>query len=174
MNVLQTAEPVVETVAQLSLWQMLAAYTASISSWIISLSVLIAALATIFKPVRMLLKKCYDKIIGEKDQSIKQDMIEIKNEIKDIKTEISTLKDGYSLMQTEMRENEKDRLRETIFKFGNYARHGSKITQEEMVHLTEMFNKYEKLGGNGSAKTEFLYTQDYYYTNSPDWVKGDV
>ena len=58
--------------------------------------------------------------------------------------------------------NERDRLRQELFRYGNLARRGAKISGEEFRYLQECFEKYTRLGGNGIAHDEYELVRAYY------------
>lgn len=139
------------------------------STWAISITAIVAALSAVCKPVRDLVQWGLKRFSNNS---------EIINEIKSVKTEMNDRMDAMNGRMDDMRqrieavstkndENERDRLKHTIYQYGNYARKGQRISSEEFRYLQECFEKYTGLGGNGSAHKEMDFVTDYY--NHQHW-----
>lgn len=71
-------------------------------------------------------------------------------------------------IDSEVKENEKDRIRWEILDFANSCHNGRKHTKDEFNHILELNDKYEKLllqtkdKKNGVFKAEYIYIQHLY------------
>ena len=66
-------------------------------------------------------------------------------------------------VETNVLENEADRLRSELFDCGNRCRRGIRLHPEEMEHIRVVFTKYsQKLRQNGTGESEYRFICDYY------------
>lgn len=119
------------------------------SSWAVSVTAIVAALSAVFKPFRKAMTAVRKKICGDTG-------------IERIQKQIETLDGKIDSVSEKADDNEKDRLRSELFRYGNYARKGAVITSEEYRLIQRMYTKYEKLGGNDIAHDEYEFIRDYY------------
>ena len=71
-------------------------------------------------------------------------------------------------VETNVLENEADRIRAELFDCGNRCRRGIRLHPEEMDHIRAIFQKYtEVLHKNHEGETEYNFIVDYY--NSQDF-----
>ena len=69
-------------------------------------------------------------------------------------------------------DNERGRLRQEIFNYGNKARKRERIDGEHFRYLQDCYHKYhEELEGNSIAMDEYLFVERYY--NSSGWEDKD-
>ena len=118
-----------------------------ISGMLVSIAGIMTAIITIVKPLRKYFLKKVSRI-GTVEKGL-QDLNE------KLSKKIDT--------------NEKDRLRDEIFRIGRLARRGEKITSQQFAHLEEDYDKYKNLGGNSHAHDEHDFVVDYY--NRRGWEK---
>ncbi len=136
------------------------------SSIAVSLAAIIGLLSTVFKPVRNGVLWIIRRIYGTRKDEMMDEIIGVRDELC---AKIEGVKDSINDVSQKVDENEMDRIRSEIFKYGNYARKGEKISGEEFRRLQEVFDKYEHLGGNGIAHDEFRFITNYY--NTSGWLK---
>lgn len=73
------------------------------------------------------------------------------------------LKTKLDQVESNVLENEADRLRSELFDCGNRCRRNIRLHPEEMEHIRVVFNKYSNvLHQNGSGESEFKFITDYY------------
>ena len=66
-------------------------------------------------------------------------------------------------VESNVLENEADRLRSELFDCGNRCRRNIRLHPEEMEHIREVYNKYSNvLNQNGPGEKEFNFITDYY------------
>lgn len=139
-----------------------------ISGMLVSIAGIMTAIITIIKPLR---KHFLNKItrIGTVEKSL-QDLDEkLSKKIDTITTTVQNLSIHVATMDKKIDMNEKDRLRDEIFRIGHLARRGEKITSQQFAHLEEDYDKYKSLGGNSHAHDEHDFVVDYY--NRRGWEK---
>lgn len=74
-----------------------------------------------------------------------------------------SLKTQLDQVESNVLENEADRLRSELFDCGNRCRRNIRLHPEEMEHIRVVFNKYSNvLHQNGSGESEFKFITDYY------------
>ena len=130
------------------------------------ISACIALLATIIKPLR---QRIIDSVVHKSQY---QNML---THIEDMGKKIDTLLADNKQMQqrlgrveTNVLENEADRIRAELFDCGNRCRRGIRLHPEEMDHIRAIFQKYtEVLHKNHEGETEYNFIVDYY--NSQDF-----
>lgn len=139
-----------------------------ISGMLVSIAGIMTAIITIIKPLR---KHFLNKItrIGTVEKGL-QDLDEkLSKKIDTITTTVQNLSIHVATMDKKIDMNEKDRLRDEIFRIGHLARRGEKITSQQFAHLEEDYDKYKSLGGNSHAHDEHDFVVDYY--NRRGWEK---
>lgn len=130
------------------------------------ISACIALLVTIIKPLR---QRIIDSVVHKSQY---QNML---THIEDMGKKIDTLLADNKQMQqrlerveTNVLENEADRIRAELFDCGNRCRRGIRLHPEEMDHIRAIFQKYtEVLHKNHEGETEYNFIVDYY--NSQDF-----
>ena len=130
------------------------------------ISACIALLVTIIKPLR---QRIIDSVVYKSQY---QNML---THIEDMGKKIDTLLADNKQMQqrlerveTNVLENEADRIRAELFDCGNRCRRGIRLHPEEMDHIRAIFQKYtEVLHKNHEGETEYNFIVDYY--NSQDF-----
>lgn len=130
------------------------------------ISACIALFVTIIKPLR---QRIIDSVVHKSQY---QKML---THIEDMGKKIDTLLADNKQMQqrlerveTNVRENEADRIRAELFDCGNRCRRGIRLHPEEMDHIRAIFQKYtEVLHKNHEGETEYNFIVDYY--NSQDF-----
>lgn len=132
----------------------------TISTYAVNITTIGAAAALICKPFRKLIVKIWRKIAGER----KNISDEVGDKIDAMEQRLTALIDTIS---EKCDTNERDRLKQIIFSYGNYARKRQKISSEEFRYLQQCFEKYTNLGGNDIAHSEFDFVTDYY--NRQGW-----
>ena len=135
------------------------------SAWAISITAIVAALSAVCKPVRNLVKYIFSFLFKKKDE----EKNEILAEIKEFESRINKKVDG---IIEKVDDNERDRLKQIIFDFGNRARRHEKISGEDFRNLQSCYHKYhDVLKGNGAGQEEYKFVEHYY--NESGWEKED-
>ena len=126
------------------------------SAWAISISAIMGALSAVCKPLRTLIATLYKKLFGATSSD------KILEEIKGMRTELNAVSEKCDKVSDKNDANERDRLKDVLFRYGNYARQGVVITGEEFRYIQKVFIKYTDLGGNDIAHDEYKFIEDYY------------
>lgn len=141
------------------------------STMAVSLAAILGLLSTVFKPVRKAIVWLFKHFWGHKDRN-EVLMKEIRNvesslstKIDDFRAELSGKIDDVS---NKADTYERKRLKDTIFEYGNRARHGDVISGEDFRNLQEVYEDYTRLGGNSIAHDEMNYITFYY--NNSGWL----
>ena len=139
-----------------------------ISGLLVSVAGIMTAIVTIVKPLR---KYFLNKItrIGTVEKGLQDLNEKLSKKIDTITTTVQNLSIHVATMDKKIDMNEKDRLRDEIFRIGNLARRGEKITGQQFAHLEEDYDKYKNLGGNSHAHDEHDFVVDYY--NRRGWER---
>lgn len=139
-----------------------------ISGMLVSIAGIMTAVITIIKPLR---KHFLNKItrIGTVEKGLQDLNEKLSKKIDTITTTVQNLSIHVATMDKKIDMNEKDRLRDEIFRIGRLARRGEKITDQQFAHLEEDYDKYKSLGGNSHAHDEHDFVVDYY--NRRGWEK---
>lgn len=122
-----------------------------------------AGLSAVCKPIRTAIKKVWVKFFGQSSSD------KILTEIKNIRVELKDVSDKCNEVSRKNDQNELDRLRDVLFRYGNLARAGNKITSEEFRYIQRVFQKYTSMGGNDIAHEEYMFIQEYY--NHKRWTR---
>lgn len=132
-----------------------------ISGMLVSIAGIMTAIITIIKPLR---KHFLNKItrIGTVEKGLQDLNEKLSKKIDTITTTVQNLSIHVATMDKKIDMNEKDRLRDEIFRIGRLARRGEKITSQQFTHFEEDYDKYKNLGGNSHAHDEHDFVVDYY------------
>ena len=74
--------------------------------------------------------------------------------IDEIKQQVKTIEEKVDKTIEETNKNELDRIRYEILQFSGSLRNGLQRTQNDYQHIEEIFEKYEKKGGNSYIHSE--------------------
>lgn len=139
------------------------------SAWATSITVIVAALAAVFKPIRNGIKAIYTKLSDGKDKNK-----EILEKIGSVETTLSKKIDNVETTLTEKiqevsdrnDDDTKDNIRWTILEFANSCRNGYEHTKDEYEHIFRLNDKYHKLLTKGEQNSffdaEYEYIREYY------------
>lgn len=125
------------------------------------ISACIALLITIIKPLRR-------GIIHSFVQKSEYNKLHIKIDKMDEKMDILLANDKefenrLTRVETNVLENEADRIRAELFDYGNRCRRGIRLHPEEFEHIRDIFHKYKDvLKKNHEGETEFDFIYKYY------------
>lgn len=149
-----------------------------ITQWLLPISALLAVIAVIIensekiaaKPVSAFFSWLSRKMNSDKDEKLdemKSVMIKYletsSQKDEELQQAIDDLKKDMGDLRKNMDDNERDRIRAEIFRFGRLARLGSKITTEEWRHIQDIYYKYhDTLLGNGSITEEYSVIKGFY------------
>ena len=136
----------------------------SFSSIAVSLGAILALLSTIFKPIRNVLSKIFNRLT---DRKAKDEAL--MNRIDGIETtftnKMGELEDRLNIQIQNISdrndENEKDRIRWEILDFANSCRNGRRHTKDEYEHIFRMNDKYHKM--LGKEETNSYFEAEYEY-----------
>lgn len=96
------------------------------------------------------------------DKSV-QDIQKLDGKIDKLLDTNEKLKIKLDKVESNVLENEADRLRSELFDCGNRCRRNIRLHPEEMEHIRVVWNKYSNiLHQNGSGEKEFNFIVDYY------------
>lgn len=132
----------------------------TVSSYAVAITAVIGCLSLICKPFREWFKRHFSK----RDSPVL-------DAVKALSDKVDALDKKIDRVEQSNAENEKDRLKDEIFRTGNLCRRGAVLTGEEFRNLQANFDKYTKLGGNSIAHDEYIYVSDYY--NRQLWKEGN-
>ena len=128
----------------------------------------------IISPLKWIMMKKFDWLHKERDNELKgiEDKLEqIENKSNESDAElIKTLRDLSEQIKISIDEvncriddNERDRIRAEIFRYGRMARQGEHISTEEWRHIQDIYYKYhEVLHGNGQITEEYGVIRKHY------------
>lgn len=144
----------------------------NLSSYAVAFTAIMGALALVIKPLRKWLAKLlgqrHDKIIAKLDvletkvDRLSARMDETSGKVDILSEKVDETAERVRAVEAKADQNERDRLKDEIFRFGNIARQRRHISSEEFRNLGENYEKYKALGGNHLAEDEYNYTRDYY------------
>lgn len=125
------------------------------------ISGVIALAITIIKPFRKWIIDSFVRQSQAKEVKAKiDDMVEMMNKSLDNDADFEK---RLSRVEETVLKNEADRLRSELFDCGNRCRRGIRLHPEEMDHIRAVYRKYsEKLGQNGTGKSEYNFICEYY------------
>lgn len=84
----------------------------------------------------------------------------VTKELKPITNEITNINERINDLKEEQNQNELDRIRYEILQFSGSLRNGLNRTQNDYQHIEEIFEKYEKKGGNSYIHSEMEFIRD--------------
>ena len=84
----------------------------------------------------------------------------VTKELKPITNEITNINERINDLKEEQKQNELDRIRYEILQFSGSLRNGLKRTENDYQHIEEIFEKYEKKGGNSYIHSEMEFIRD--------------
>lgn len=137
-----------------------------ISGLLVSVTGILTAIITIVKPLR----KYFLKKISRTDTiatALKELEKKLSEKIEATSVKVQNLSTHVVLLDEKIDTNERDRLKDEIFRIGRFAREGEKISDQQFAQFEEDFDKYTKLGGNSHAHDEHDFVVDYY--NGRKW-----
>lgn len=137
-----------------------------------TIAVAITAILAAAKGIGAILSWLWKKIMKPKNETLqainnlKSEMCQKFNQadqkLQIVEQKCQDLKQHYLEVKNQNDQNEKDRLRDIIFRYGNYARRGTHISSEQFRNLQRNYVKYRKLGGNDIGQQEYKMTAEYY------------
>ena len=124
-------------------------------------SACIGLLLTIIKPLRQWV---INSFMQKSQQAKLNDKIDKMDEKIDQLLETNEKMDErMTRVETNVLDNEADRLRSELFDCGNRCRRGIRLHPEEMDHIRAVFTKYSvTLKQNGAGENEYNFICDYY------------
>lgn len=137
-----------------------------ISGLLVSVAGIITAIVTIVKPLRKYFLKKVSRT-GMIATALKELEKKLSEKIEATSTKVQNLSAHVVSLDKKIDTNEKDRLKDEIFRIGYLARGGEKISDQQFAQFEEDYDKYTKLGGNSHAHDEHDFVVDYY--NGKKW-----
>ena len=130
------------------------------------ISACIALLVTIIKPLR---QRIIDSVVHKSQyQNMLTHMEDMGKKIDTLLADNKQMQQRLERVETNVLENEADRIRAELFDCGNRCRRDIRLHPEEMDHIRAIFQKYtEVLHKNHEGETEYNFIVDYY--NSQDF-----
>lgn len=129
------------------------------------ISACIALLVTIIKPLR---QKLIDSFIRKtKDTKRDEKIDKMDKKIDKLLETNQCLEDRLTRVESNVLENEADRIRAELFDCGNRCRRGIRLHPEEMDHIRAIYHKYKDvLHQNHEGDAEFDFITKYYNRQS--------
>lgn len=132
------------------------------------ISACIALAVTIVKPFRKWIIESFTR--QSQYTELKGQYTELKGIVGDIAIKMNKslendkkIDERLDRVESNVLENEADRLRSELFDCGNRCRRGIRLHPEEMDHIRVVFTKYsDKLNQNGTGEAEYEFICDYY------------
>lgn len=133
----------------------------SITTVVGCVSACIALIVTVIKPLR---QKLIDSFLRKaKDDKRDEAIAKMDKKIDKILEANDKMEGRLTRVETNVLENEADRLRSELFDCGNRCRRGIRLHPEEMEHIRVVFTKYsQKLKQNGTGEAEYKFICNYY------------
>lgn len=143
------------------------------AAWGTSITLIIAALSAVCKPVRNCVKWVFSKVVDKKDKNK-----EIIDKIGSIETTLSKkIDDVESVLSNKIQEvsdrhddDTKDTIRWTILEFANSCRNGYDHTKDEYEHIFRLNDKYHKMLAkdekNSFFEAEYEFIREHYMSMS--------
>ena len=144
----------------------------SFATWATSITIIVAALSAVCKPVRNVIRFVFNRLWDKKDKN--KEIIERINNVESaLSREIDSVKTTLSgrIQEVSDRNDEdtKDNIRWTILDFANSCRNGRRHTRDEYEHMFRLADKYEKLlkpdEKNSYFAAEYEYIKDKFAEN---------
>lgn len=140
------------------------------------ISVFIALVTTIFKPVR---KKIVNWIkhtseASETSAAVKEinaKITALEGNVGEILERIDKIDDRIKTLDKRVFENERDRIKAELSEYASRCARGIKIYPEEMTHINEIYYKYHEILGCNSFGTK-MYDVIVKYYESQEWLRG--
>lgn len=129
------------------------------------ISACIALLVTIIKPLR---QKIIDSFVKKAQDTKREEKIDKMDKKIDKLLETNKgLEDRLTRVESNVLENEADRIRAELFDCGNRCRRGIRLHPEEMEHIRAVYHKYKHvLHQNHEGDAEFDFILEYYNRQS--------
>lgn len=148
-------------------------YLGPILALLAVLAAIMEALNKTMKPISGMIKwlrRRFGSDVENKIDHLSNSIGEVKGLVADLTSENERQNAKLDSLKSKVIENEKDRLSDSIFRLGFYARQGQQISDREFMQLQDNFTKYhDLLGGNGRVAEEYNFIRDYF--NNKGWVK---
>lgn len=98
---------------------------------------------------------------------------EVKESINNMNTTIGSMNTKITNMESEMRANEKDRIRWEVLDFANSCHNGVNHSKDEFLHIITLNDKYKELlkltkDNNGVFDAEYQYVYDLFQQKQKD------
>ena len=129
------------------------------------ISACIALLITIVKPLR---QKLIDSFVRKSKDSKRDEKIDkMDKKIDKLLEANQCLENRLTRVESNVLENEADRIRAELFDCGNRCRRGIRLHPEEMEHIRAIYHKYKDvLHQNHEGDAEFDFITRYYNNQS--------
>jgi hypothetical protein len=128
-------------------------------------SACIALLVTIIKPLRQRIINSFIK--KSKDTKRDEKIDKMDKKIDKLLENNQCLEDRLTRVESNVLENEADRIRAELFDCGNRCRRGIRLHPEEMEHIRAIYHKYKDvLHQNHEGDAEFDFITKYYNRQS--------
>jgi hypothetical protein len=129
------------------------------------ISACIALLITIIKPLR---QKLIDSFVRKSKDSKRDEKIDkMDKKIDKLLEANQCLENRLTRVESNVLENEADRIRAELFDCGNRCRRGIRLHPEEMEHIRTIYHKYKDvLHQNHEGDAEFDFITRYYNNQS--------
>ena len=154
------------------------------AAWATSIGIICTALSAVFKPVRNFFVWLFRVVFGNKENEVLKELKSfegrIDKKIEGISSKVDQKIDALSDkmdkkiegVSNKVDDNERGRLRQEIFNYGNKARKHERIDGEHFRYLQDCYHKYhDELEGNSIAMDEYMFVERYY--NSSGWEDKD-
>jgi hypothetical protein len=129
------------------------------------ISACIALLVTIIKPLR---QKLIESFIRKTQDAKREEKIDkMDKKIDKLLETNQCLENRLTRVESNVLENEADRIRAELFDCGNRCRRGIRLHPEEMEHIRAIYHKYKDvLHQNHEGDAEFDFITRYYNNQS--------
>lgn len=129
------------------------------------ISACIALLVTIIKPLR---QKLIDSFVRKSKDTKRDEKIDkMDKKIDKLLETNQCLENRLTRVESNVLENEADRIRAELFDCGNRCRRGIRLHPEEMEHIRAIYHKYKDvLHQNHEGDAEFDFITKYYNNQS--------
>ena len=114
-------------------------------------------------PISAIFRWIGKKINGDHNKHIQDLQDTLVEYIKQSSEKDLEMQDAIENIKKDIDDNERDRIRAEIFRYGRIARENSSISTEEWRHIQNIYYKYhDKLCGNGQVTEEYKVIKDDY------------